>query len=77
MNNSAEIYGTRMERRPFDKTAFKHYFGAKWLKVILKLQTHIHDKNMSLFSAAVVKLKISRLTLSQKKIVIEFMIKYD
>ena len=42
-----------------------------------KLQTHIHDKNVSLFPTAVAEFKISRLTLQQRKFVIEFIMKHD
>ena len=49
----------------------------KWIKIIPKLQTHLHDKNVSLFTTAVAEFKMSRLIFPQRKFVIEFMMKHD
>ena len=45
----AEIDPTRLGLLPSVETAFKLLFGTKWIQVIPKHQTHIHDKNVSLF----------------------------
>ena len=70
LNNSAEIDPTRIGSKPFDKTAFKLEFCTKWIKNIPKLHTHIHGKNMSLFPTAIAEFKMLRLTLPQKKILL-------
>ena len=50
------------------KTAFKRWFGTKWIEIIRKFQTHIHDKNVILFPTAVAEFKMSRLTLRQRNL---------
>ena len=76
MNNQAEIEDT-MIPWPVEKTAFKLKFRTKWRTIIPKLQTHINDKYGSRFQTAVVKLKMSRLTLLPRKYMIEFITKHD
>ena len=46
------------------------------MKIILELQIHIHDKNVSLFPTAVAEFKISHYY-AQRNFVIAFMIKPD
>ena len=41
---------------------------SKWIEILRKPYTHIHDTNVSLFPTAVAEFKMSRLTLPQKKI---------
>ena len=73
----AEIDPTRLGLLPSVETAFKLLFGTKWIQVIPKHQTHIHDKNVSLFPTAIAEFKMLHLILLQRKFVIEFMIKHD
>ena len=53
----------------------------KWIKMIHLLQIHIHDKNVcknvTRFPTVVAKFKMSYLTLSKRKFVIEFIMKHD
>ena len=58
------------------KTIFKRSFSTEQIKIIPKLQTNIDDKNVSLFPTAVAEFKMLRLTLPQRKFVIEFMMKH-
>ena len=46
------------------------------MKIIPKFQTHIHDEIVSLFPNAVAEFKMLRLTMPQRKFVIEFMMKH-
>ena len=74
LNILAEIGATRIGPWPVEKTAFKLQLGNKWMQIIPKHQTHIHDENISLFPTAVAEFEMSHLTLQQRKVVIEFMI---
>jgi len=48
-HKKSEIDAKRMGPLPVEKKAFKRKFETKWIKIILKHQTHIHDKNVSIF----------------------------